>query len=205
MDSIFVRAEMHLTAADRVSAIPLTDYVISPDRFWHVNTYANETTSTKMTLRFNGSATATNALDTSFFQLIQQYGMNESNMVLLYRWNAFEPWTEISNATLFTSGSNTNWNGRFEVLNPRPGDYAFAFHSGIISVDENENPSLPFTINNNEISSLNFSGKYSLSNASGQLLLKGKVTDGLRVDISNYATGMYFLELNSLTYKVFLK
>jgi hypothetical protein len=27
----------------------------------------------------------------------------------------------------------------------------------------------------------------------------------LRVDISNYAAGIYFLQLNSVTYKVFLK
>jgi hypothetical protein len=205
MDSIFVRAEMHLTAADRISAIPLTDYVISPDRFWHVNTYANETTSTKMTLRYNGSATATSALDTALFQLVQQYGMDESNLVLLYRGSGLEPWTEIPNATLFTSGSTTNWSGRFEVLNPLPGDYAFAFHSGIISVEENTHPSLPFTINASSISNPNFSGKYSLTNASGQLLLKGKATEGLRIEISNYAKGIYFLELNSVTYKVFLK
>ncbi len=205
MDSIFVRAEMHLTSADRVSALPLTDYVISPDRYWHVNTYANETTSTKMTLRFNGSATATSALDTSLFQLVQQYGMNESNLVLLYRANGFEPWTETNNATLFTSGSTTNWNGRFEVLNPLPGDYAFAFHSGIILVEENAHPSLPFTITANAISNPDFSGKYSLTNANGQLLLKGKVTTGFQLDISNYSEGIYFLELNSITYKVFLK
>jgi aminopeptidase N len=205
MDSIFVRSEMHLTAADRVTALPMTDYVISPDRYWHVNTYANETTSTKMTLRFNGSATATSALDTSLFQLVQQYGMNESNMVLLYRWNAFEPWTEIPNATLFTSGSSTNWNGRFELLNPRSGDYAFGFHSGIISVDEIENPSLPFNINNNEITSTNFRGKYNLTNVNGQQLLKGKSSDGFRLNISEYASGIYFLQLNSVTYKVFLK
>ncbi len=205
MDSIFVRAEMHLTAADRISAIPLTDYVISPDRFWHVNTYANETTSTKMTLRYNGSATATSALDTALFQLVQQYGMDESNLVLLYRGSGLEPWTEIPNATLFTSGSTTNWSGRFEVLNPLPGDYAFAFHSGIISVEENTHPSLPFTINASSISNPNFSGKYSLTNANGQLLLKGKATEGLRIEISNYAKGIYFLELNSVTYKVFLK
>ena len=152
-----------------------------------------------MTLRFNGSATAASALDTSLFQLVQQYGMNESNLVLLYRWNAFEPWTEIPNATLFTSGSTTNWNGRFEVLNPRPGDYAFAFHSGIVSVDEMENPSLHFNINNNEITSTH------LTNANGQQLLKGKATEGFRVDISEYASGIYFLQLNSVTYKVFLK
>ena len=205
MDSIFVRAEMHLTSADRVAAIPFTDYIISPDRFWHVNTYANETTSTKMTLRFNGSATATSALDTSLFQLIQQYGMDESNMVLLHRWNAFEPWAEIPNSTLITSGSTTNWNGRFEVLNPRSGDYAFAFHSGIISVEENSYPSLPFIITANAISHPNFSGKYSLTSASGQLLLKGKVIDGMQIDILNYAEGIYFLELNSVTYKVLLK
>jgi len=205
MDSIFVRAEMHLTAADRVTALPLTDYVISPDRYWHVNTYANETTSTQMTLRFNGSATATSALDTSLFQLVQQYGMDESNLVLLHRWNAFEPWMEIPNATLFTSGSNTNWNGRFEVLNPRPGDYAFAFHSGVISVDEIESSSLPFNINNNEITSTHYSGKYSLTNANGQQLLKGKVTESLRLDVSEYSSGIYFLQLNSVTYKVFLK
>jgi aminopeptidase N len=205
MDSIFVRAEMHLTAADRVTALPLTDYVISPDRYWHVNTYANETTSIQMTLRFNGSATAASALDTSLFQLVQQYGMNESNLVLLHRWNAFEPWTEVPNATLFTSGSTTNWNGRFEVLNPRPGDYAFAFHSGVISVDEIESSSLPFNINNNEITSTHFSGKYSLTNANGQQLLKGKVTESLRLDVSEYSSGIYFLQLNSVTYKVFLK
>jgi hypothetical protein len=91
------------------------------------------------------------------------------------------------------------------VLNPRPGDYAFAFHSGIVSVDEIENPSLPFNINNNEITSTKFSGKYSLTNSNGQQLLKGKVTEGLRVDISEYASGIYFLQLNSVTYKVFLK
>jgi hypothetical protein len=131
--------------------------------------------------------------------------MTESDLVLLYRWNAFEPWTEIPNSTLITSGSTTNWNGRFEVLNPRAGDYAFAFHSGIISVEENSHPSLPFTITANAISNPNFSGKYSLSNASGQLLLKGKVTEGMQLDISSYAKGIYFLELNSVTYKVFLK
>jgi aminopeptidase N len=205
MDSIFVRAEMHLTSADRATAIPFTDYIISQDRFWHVNTYANETTSTKMTLRFNGSATATSALDTSLFQLVQQYGMDESNLVLLYRANGFDSWSEASNSTLITSGSTTNWNGRFEVLNPLQGDYAFAFHSGIISVDEIENPSLPFNINNNEITSAHFSGKYCLTNANGQQLLKGKVTEGFRVDISEYASGIYFLQLNSVTYKVFLK
>ena len=205
MDSIFVRAEMHLTSADRIAAIPFTDYIISQDRFWHVNTYANETTSTKMTLRFNGSATATSALDTSLFQLVQQYGMDESNLVLLYRANGFDSWSEASNSTLITSGSTTNWNGRFEVLNPLQGDYAFAFHSGIISIDEIENPSLPFNMNNNEITSAHFSGKYCLTNANGQQLLKGKVTEGFRVDISEYASGIYFLQLNSVTYKVFLK
>jgi len=137
--------------------------------------------------------------------LVQQYGMNESNLVLLYRWNAFEPWTEIPNATLFTSGSTTNWNGRFEVLNPLSGDYAFAFHSGIILVDEIENSSLPFNINNSEITSSHFSGKYCLTNANGQQLLKGKATEGFRVDISEYTSGIYFLQLNSVTYKVFLK
>lgn len=205
MDSIFVRAEMHLTAADRISAIPLTDYVISPDRFWHVNTYANETTSTKMTLRYNGSATATSALDTALFQLVQQYGMDESNLVLLYRGSGLEPWTEIPNATLFTSGSTTNWSGRFEVLNPLPGDYAFAFHSGIISVEENTHPSLPFTINAGTISNPNFTGKYSMSNVNGQLMLKGKTAAGLKIEVSNFADGIYFLELNNSTYKVFLK
>jgi hypothetical protein len=194
-----------LTSADRVAAIPFTDYIISPDRFWHVNTYANETASTKMTLRFNGSATATSALDTSLFQLVQQYGMNESNLVLLYRSNGFEPWSEATNATLFTSGSTTNWNGRFEVLNPLSGDYAFAFHSGIISVEETGQSSLPFNLNNNEISSLNFSGKYSLSAISGQQLVKGKATEGFRLNVSEYASGIYFLQLNSVTYKVFLK
>jgi len=205
MDSIFVRAEMHLSSADRVAAIPFTDYIISQDRFWHVNTYANETTSTKMTLRFNGSATATSALDTSLFQLVQQYGMDESNLVLLYRANGFDSWSEASNSTLITSGSTTNWNGRFEVLNPLSGDYAFAFHSGIILVDEIENSSLPFNINNSEITSSHFSGKYCLTNANGQQLLKGKATEGFRVDISEYTSGIYFLQLNSVTYKVFLK
>jgi hypothetical protein len=90
-------------------------------------------------------------------------------------------------------------------LNPRPGDYAFAFHSGIITVEENSHPSLPFIITANAISNPNFSGKYSLSNASGQLLFKGKVSDGMQLDISRYAKGIYFLELNSVTYKVFLK
>lgn len=205
MDSIFIRAEMHLTAADRVSAIPYTDYIISSDRFWLVNTYANETTSTKMTLRFNGSATATSALDTSLFQLVQQYGMDESNMVLLYRASGSDSWSEANNATLLTAGSATNWNGRFEVLNPLPGDYAFGFHSGIISVEENEHPSLPFNINNHEIISSNFSGKYCLTNSNGQQLLKGKSSEGFRLNVSEYATGVYFLQLNSMTYKVFLK
>lgn len=205
MDSIFVRAEMHLTSADRVSAIPFTDYIISPDRYWHVNTYANETTSTKMTLRFNGSATATSALDTSLFQLVQQYGMDESNLVLLYRASGLEPWSACANSTLITSGSTTNWNGRFEVANPSSGDYAFAFHSGIISVEENNVSALPFNINKNEIISVNFNGKYSFSNANGQQLLKGKTANGFQFDISKYATGIYFLQLNSSTYKVFLK
>jgi hypothetical protein len=72
-------------------------------------------------------------------------------------------------------------------------------------VEENTHPSLPFIITANAISNSNFSGKYSLTNASGQLLLKGKVTNGIQLDISNYAEGIYFLELNSATYKVFLK
>jgi len=72
-------------------------------------------------------------------------------------------------------------------------------------VEENTHASLPFIINSDVIFYPNFSGKYSLTNASGQLLLKGKTTSGIQLDISNYAEGIYFLELNSVTYKVFLK
>lgn len=202
-DSIWNRSEMHLVAADRVAFLPSTDLLISTDRFWHFATTASEADSLKMTLRYNGSATSTSALDTSFFAEVGALGLDENSLVLLYRQNAWSPWEVCSNATLMVSGSLTNWNGRFEVNKPLTGDYAFGAHTGVIAVEE-LNAARPFVFANNEIQFQKYGAKYRVLSANGQLICEGNAKSNARVSLQGLSTGTYVLQLNDSTFKLFV-
>jgi aminopeptidase N len=203
-DSLWIRSELHLTSADRVTYLPNTEYVVSPDRCWYIQTEIPNGIETKTTLRFNGSAAATNALDTALFAEMQLLGLNETNLVLLHRAGSNAEWQEFPTATLFTSGSSTNWNGRFEIANIQPGYYAFAFKTGVIHVPENNNEKTCILFSNNRIRIPLKSGEFKLFSPSGQLIHSEKFSSPMDYSTSHLPTGTYIIQVNDCVQKLFI-
>lgn len=139
-DSVWVRIENHLSEADFPHAIPGTDYLISPDRWWRVDGNLQAGDDLDMTLRYFGNGGA-NDFDPLLFAEVEALGLDEDALVLLYRpresdGNGPQAWTEWPTYELNTIGSTTNWTGRFDLHHVLPGDYAIAVKTGVVSVPQ---------------------------------------------------------------------
>jgi len=195
-DSLWIRSEMHLTAADRFTYLPMTEYVISPDRNWYIQTNSAEGFETKTTFRFNGSAAATNALDTALFAEMAVLGLDETQLVLLHRTGTNEIWQEVTDAVLFTSGSATNWNGRFEVPNIQPGYYAFGFKTGVVTTNELNLNSTDFMLLHNRIQTSGNSGMLRIINVSGQVVFEKYIHSQESITTHFLPSGKYIIQMN---------
>ncbi len=198
-DSVWIRSEMHLTAADRFTYLPSTEYVISPDRSWYIHTNSIEGVETKTTFRFSGSAAATNALDTALFAEMELLGLDETHLVLLHRKGSNEAWEEVTEAVLFTSGSATNWNGRFEVPNIESGYYAFGIKTGFVQLNENSLNSLNFQVFPNRIETKENRGVLRIINVSGQIVYEEYISTQKSISTAQFSSGKYIIQMNQQT------
>lgn len=145
-DSVWVRIENHLSEADFPHAIPGTEYLISPDRWWRVDGNFQVGDDLDMTLRYYGNGGA-NDFDPLLFAEVEALGLDEDALVMLYRPREFDgnvpqAWTEWPAYELNTIGSTTNWTGRFDLHHVVPGDYAMAVKTGVVSLPQAQ-PSAP--------------------------------------------------------------
>lgn len=110
-------------------------FFVSPDRWWRVE--ADIPTGTEMSLRFtvDGRPGFPGAFDQGLTQDAGSLAFNEDSLVVLYRPTAREPWT-VKPATVSTMGSATDKNARLDMPAFTAGDYALAWKTSALRVDE---------------------------------------------------------------------
>jgi hypothetical protein len=119
----------------------------------------------------------------------------------MWRPDAQSEWIEYDNYELNIQGSEDNWTGRFDINDLRPGWYAWAVHTGIVSADS------PF--NNLDISCyfdrdgyLHISGKNALievCDITGKTVYRGKES---RIAAQNWSTGVYVIKADQKEIKI---
>ncbi|MCC6600698.1 MAG: T9SS type A sorting domain-containing protein [Crocinitomicaceae bacterium] len=198
-DSIWIRVENHWAAANGQSFIPFTDYFISPDRWWLVESNMPENAMITGKIRYYGNNTQNNYFDPQFFAYLENNGLNEEDIILLYRPDGAHSWIEWGNFVLNNSGSLTNWSGRLDINGMRPGQYAWAIHTGTIGISEkaNENSFSLARKSENQLQIITGEkGTLRIFDTNGKLLQSSFVKDSTMIDIHLLSAGKYILKLN---------
>lgn len=137
-DSLFIWCENHFATANEPFAVPFSNIVLSPDRWWMIDGQF-EGASLDVDFKYYGSATSTNYFDPMFFELMQAAGKNENDIVLFYRPDGATAWTPWTSFEIQTQGSATNYTGRITAFNVSRGQYAWGFYADEVSVLEQPN------------------------------------------------------------------
>lgn len=136
-DSVWMRSENHWATAHSPAFIPGTDIFISPDRWWSVIVSDETTSQFEARFPYQGNPGSNNYFDPIFFEYLEANGYTENDLVLMYRPLYSTIWTEYQGEyAVNTQGGETNWTGRIEVPGLGSGDYTWAIHTGVISVNE---------------------------------------------------------------------
>ena len=197
---LWVRAENHWSAAETPVFIPFTEYFISPDRWWDVRGTFPET-GTSLTINYygNSAVTANNYFDPLFFEYLDNNNFDENDLIVLYQPNTLSAWTEWTDFTINTLGSATNYNGKIEINNIHEGRYAWAVRTGSVSVGDQPNKaeSTLTQLSTDHYQLISKKGKLTICDAHGKLLYQGKTNGDLLIDTASYASGVYFLQVNT--------
>jgi len=138
--SIWVRAENHWAPAQLPNLIPFTEFLVSSDRWWNIQSNLPEEAIINGSVRFFGDPSNQNSFfDPTYFTQVASYGLNENNLIILYRPDAQSDWTEWPSISINTQGSTTNWAGRITINGIRPGHYTWAVRTGTVSTEERLN------------------------------------------------------------------
>ncbi len=204
-DSIFMRIENHFSAVDENQS--QMEYFISPDRWWNVITTATVNASINAEIRFYGNEIQANYFDTLFFKYVGENGMNEDSLLLLYRSNGTAQWQQYDNYTLSTQGSNSNWTGRFVINNLKSGQYAWAVHTGFISISENQSEDIQIFSTNDEIviHTNHLQGEVAVTDATGKSILHERFSDSKIISTNDWSKGVYILNFRVRNGKVYTK
>ncbi|MFZ4784430.1 MAG: M1 family aminopeptidase [Flavobacteriales bacterium] len=134
-DSIFVWCENHFATANEPYAVPFTNIVLSPDRWWMIDGQF-EGAHLDADFKYYGSSTSSNYFDPLFFELMQAAGKTENDMVLFYRPDGAATWTPWNSFEIQTQGSATNYTGRITAFDIAPGQYAWGFNADEVGITE---------------------------------------------------------------------
>ncbi|MBL7943340.1 MAG: M1 family metallopeptidase, partial [Flavobacteriales bacterium] len=202
-DSLWIRMENHLAEADFPHAIPGTDYIISPDRWWRVDGNIQAGDDLDMSLRYFGNGGA-NDFDPLLFEITEDMGLDEDSLVLLYRPRASDEngthgWQEWSSYELNTVGSTTNWTGRFDVHHVLPGDYAFALQTGVVGLDEQTDlDTHVFWFNDQLTVRAPNKENWTIFDSAGRLITRISDQSNYSIDTSFWPCGTYYVKSENL-------
>jgi hypothetical protein len=196
-----LRIENHFAAADANPFIPFTDLYISPDRCWYVQGHYPEEIELSASIRYFGNESANSYFDPIFFTYLEDNGLTEDSLILMWRPDAQSSWIEYDNYELNIQGSEDNWTGRFDINNLLPGWYAWAVHTGVVSMES------PFDVLDiscyfDRDGFLNVSGNNSLIevfDVSGKLIYSGKES---RIASQSWSKGVYVIKAGQEEIKI---
>lgn len=198
-DSSLVRTEHYWVAPDPFKE-PANEfaYYVSEERFWKVDGIWADGFHASGRLYFTGKAGVGTELDPI---LVAQPGFHEDSIVLLYRENSGDIWTEIDNIVIQTIGSATDGRAYISFDTLKKGEYTFGWRKSPVSVNFMEDPELKIfpnpvgdwlTLELNQ--PFNSNTDLQIYNSAGQKVLTTNFW-AKQIDVSDLPSGVYILKL----------
>lgn len=188
----WMRVENHWSTAESEEQ---ENVYLSNDRFWRVlGDFPSDLAATAR-IRYYGNPDAGNYFDPKFFAALTDLGVPEDSLRLFFRPLQSNVW-QAHTYELGVQGNNTNYQGQIEFPLSQAGDYAWGIAADFVGIEDKAQTQLSLFPNPCSIElnvSVNKEEAFQVLNTSGQMVLSGQ-TNG-RIDISELATGSYFLKI----------
>lgn len=194
-DSIWLHVENHWVAADPLQS--QVEFHIADDRFWRIDGFIPDDAETMGRISYTGNPIGTNYFDPLFFEELSANQLNEDSLILVYRPDASHLWQEYDDYELNVQGSANNSQGQIKFYQVRPGDYAWAFRTGEIYVN-NLDPLAGLSIYPNpatdivQIQGFQEGDKIHIFDASGRLVLTS--SDSI-ISVNSLSRGQYTVRI----------
>lgn len=205
-ESIWLRIENHWAPAELPVLIPFTEYLVSADRWWLVESNMPADASIDATIRYYGNPMSGTYYDPEFFPAVEAYGRTEEDLIILHRENGMSEWTEWSGFEVSTQGSPTNWTGRIEIFGLRPGQYTWGIKTGSVGIAEND--ATGNTLSARRTGSGQFQirsrpGEVDILDMQGRIVRRERSPGELAVDLNAYPTGIYLVRQGGETARIY--
>lgn len=190
-DSVWVRVEHHLTAAD--DAVGQPEWRFSTDRFWRVITRDTENWDAELRLTYRGNQNNNVYLDSLFFTEMQFVGYPEDSLRMVWRPAPSAPWQVIEGSEFNYTGLTNDYQGLIDVPFQGSGDYAWAYPSdGTRLAEYVAHPSLVYPNPARDLLQTHLEANlpFQIADASGRTVLEG--VTGNPIDIRLLSRGVYF-------------
>lgn len=199
-DSAFVRIEHNWVAPDPVKN-NTHNYILSKNHYWTVRG-STQKISGGLMFKYNGSA-STGKLD---LDLVKN---TEDSLVLLYRINAGDDWTEFPYYSINYLGSHTNQDGLVLTDSLLPGEYTFANGISTVGIQESQNIQLKIRAYPNPTDShfyidaekaiLDRNPFYNVYDIGGKLITSGKLNNHTIINTRSRNQGVYIVQVRDVS------
>lgn len=168
----WLRAENHWSPADIDAAQP--EFRLSTDRFWRIRTGGNTDYQGSCRVRYYGNPESTVFYDTEFFSEMQELGLPEDSIIIVYRPTPDAPWQLHPVFSVSIQNVATDYQGFIDFDWLGPGDYAWGYHIGLVGTGEVAQPA-PVVVYPNPASDRlmvrNYTGSVRIYAANGRLVI----------------------------------
>lgn len=189
-DSALLRIEQHLVAPDPMQNNP-NNFRLSQGRYWSVDGFIPNGFEATTTLFYDSRGDFPPDGNVAAF--------DEDSLVLMYRADASQEWTEYWDYEKNVMGSSTNAFGRVRINQLRKGQYTFAAGSSALNIAEEKLIQLDVFPNpashRIEVKGLQEKLPIRIYNAMGQIVWEGTPTNSrtLTIDVQGFQAGSYTL------------
>ncbi|HEY8404668.1 MAG TPA: M1 family metallopeptidase [Flavobacteriales bacterium] len=188
---VFVRVENHFAPADANQS--QQEFFFSPDRWWYVYHDGNADAAVHGLFSYYGNPNENKFYDPLFFEYLENNGLNENDIIMVYRPTGHNEWQEVPEYYVQTASNPNNWLGNVAVMNLIPGEYAWAVRTNSSGITPKKAENLPLYFNGRE---LVFTHQHEqldviVLDANGRLVTRDSNFYGAALSLSHLAPGAY--------------
>jgi uncharacterized protein YdeI (YjbR/CyaY-like superfamily) len=197
-DSALVRIEQHLIAPDPIKN-NTNGYRLSTSRYWTVEGFIPEGFDASTTIFYDSRGDF--PLDGNLATV------TEDSVLLMYRYDAYDDWTEYWNYSKNVMGSSTNGFGRMSMTKVLPGQYTFANGVSTIGINETYREAIKVypnpTSNYLQLENIELQSLIILYNIQGkEVINKLATSSSIKINVQHLPSGSYILQIGGLQEKI---
>lgn len=201
----WARAENHWSPADIGAEQP--EFRISSDRFWRIRTSGNTNFNASCRVRFFGNPDASSFFDTEFFNEMDELGLPEDSIIIVYRPTPDAPWQLHPAFSVSIQNVPNDYQGFIDFDWIGPGDYAWGYHTGLVGTREISKPASVVVYPNpasDRLMVLSYTGSVRIYAANGRLVIDQPYQrEG--ISIVGLPPGWYLLQTDDGRLQKFIK